>query len=276
MATSPAQSGSRRWTAYLRLYLKLQLMQLRTVVEYRADFWIGIAGAALMHGAGLVLITALFGQIDQIGGWSVWEVAILYGLTLIPAGLRELFCDGPWLLRQLVNSGEFDRLLVHPVSPAMQTATRLASIHGVGQLSLGVGLLLLGSTRSDIAWAPGTVGFLVVSIVASFTLLCAIGFLAYLIGFWEPSAQSAIPTAYASLIDFAKFPLDIYSNVIKGLVTVVAPFAFVSYFPALVLLGRDTPWRWLGFASPVVSLLVVLLTSWLWHKALNRYQGVGH
>ncbi len=276
MATSPAQSSSRRWTAYVRLYLKLQLMQLRTVVEYRADFWIGIAGAALMHGAGLVLITALFDEIEQIGGWSVWEVAILYGLTLIPAGLRELFCDGPWLLRQLVNSGEFDRLLVRPVSPAMQAATRLASIHGVGQLSLGLGLLLLGSTRSDIAWAPWKVGFLLVSILGSFTLLCAIGFLVNLIGFWEPSAQSAIPTAYASLIDFAKFPLDIYSNVIKVLVTVVAPFAFVSYFPALVLLDRDTPWRWLGFASPVVSLLVVLLTSWLWHKALNRYQGVGH
>lgn len=276
MGTMRTQTGSRRWTAYLRLYLKLQLMQLRTVVEYRADFWIGIAGAALMHGAGLVLVTALFGQIEQIGGWSVWEVAILYGLTLIPAGLRELFCDGPWLLRQLVNSGEFDRLLVRPVSPAMQAATRLASIHGVGQLSLGLGLIILGSTRSEIAWAPWKVGFLLLSILGSFTLLCAIGFLVNLIGFWEPSAQSAIPTAYASLIDFAKFPLDIYSNLIKVLVTVVAPFAFVSYFPALVLLDRDTPWRWLGFASPVVSLLVVILTSWLWHKALNRYQGVGH
>jgi ABC-2 type transport system permease protein len=78
------------------------------------------------------------------------------------------------------------------------------------------------------------------------------------------------------LIDFAKFPLDIYGNVIKVLVTVVAPYAFISYFPALVLLDKETPWRWLGFASPLVTLLAVLLTSWLWRQALNRYQGVGH
>lgn len=259
-----------------RLYAKLQLIQLRTVVEYRADFWIGILGASLMHGAGLVFITALFGQIDEIGGWSAWEVAVLYGLTLIPAGLRELFSDGPWLLRQLVNSGEFDRLLVRPASPAMQVATRLASIHGVGQLSLGLTLLILGTTRSGMDWTPWKVAYLLVSVLSSLGLLIAIGFLVNMIGFWEPSAQSAIPTAYAMLIDFAKFPLDIYSNAIKILVTAVAPYAFISYFPALVLLDKDSAWRWLGFASPLVTLLAVLLTAWLWHKALNRYQGVGH
>ncbi len=261
---------------HARLYAKLQLIQLRTVVEYRADFWIGILGSALMHGAGLVFMFALFGQIDELGGWSAWEVAILYGLTLIPAGLRELFCDGPWLLRQLVNSGEFDRLLVRPVSPAMQVATRLASIHGVGQFSLGATLLLVGTTRSGVEWAPWKAAFLAVSVLSSLGLLIAIGYLVNLIGFWEPSAQSAVPTAYAMLIDFAKFPLEIYSNVIKVLVTVVAPYAFISFFPALVLLDRDSPWRWLGFASPLVALLVGMLTSWLWHKALNRYQGAGH
>jgi len=261
---------------HARLYLKLQLIQLRTAVEYRADFWIGILGASLMHGAGLVFVTALFGQIDELGGWSAWEVAVLYGLTLIPAGLRELFCDGPWLLRQLVNSGEFDRLLVRPVSPAMQAATRLASIHGVGQLSLGLTLLFLGTSRSGMDWTPWKAGFLLISVISSFGLLIAIGFLVNMTGFWEPSAQSAIPTAYAMLIDFAKFPLDIYSTVIKGLVTVVAPYAFISYFPALVLLGKDSPWRWLGFTSPLVTLLAVYGTARLWHRALDRYQGVGH
>lgn len=259
-----------------RLYLKLQLIQLRTVVEYRADFWIGILGSSLMHGAGLVFVIALFGQIDELGGWSSWEVAVLYGLTLMPAGLRELFCDGPWLLRQLVNSGEFDRLLVRPVSPAMQVATRLASVHGVGQLSLGAALMLVGTSRSDMEWAPWKAGFLLTSVLSSLGLLIAIGFLVNMIGFWEPSAQSAVPTAYAMLIDFAKFPLDIYGTVIKVLVTVVAPYAFVSYFPALVLLDKESPWRWLGFASPIVTLLAVLLTSRLWRTGLNRYQGVGH
>ena len=63
---------------------------------------------------------------------------------------------------------------------------------------------------------------------------------------------------------------------IRILVTVITPFAFLSYFPGLILLDKDTPWRWLGCASPVMTAIVVLSTAWLWLNALSRYQGVGH
>jgi ABC-2 type transport system permease protein len=114
------------------------------------------------------------------------------------------------------------------------------------------------------------------TILASSIMIGAINFIINMIGFWEPSAQSALPTMVALMIDFAKFPLDIYNLVIKGLVTVVVPYTFISYFPALLLLGKATPWRWLGLATPVASAIVVGFTAWLWDKALDRYQGVGH
>jgi ABC-2 type transport system permease protein len=260
----------------VRLYLKLQLIQLRTVVEYRGDFWIGILGATLMHGAGLVFISALFSRIPEIAGWTVWEIAILYGLALIPRGITELLCDGPWTLRGKVNNGEFDRLLVRPVSPALQTATQLASIHGLGQLMLGLVAVLIGASRSGMEWSLWKLGFLLIVVISSSVMLGAINYLVNMIGFWEPSTQSAIPTMYATMIDFAKFPLDMYNVVIHVIVTVVAPYAFVSYFPGLLLLGKDTPWRWMGLATPFATAIVVGITAWLWHKALNRYQGVGH
>jgi hypothetical protein len=112
----------------LRLYFILQIVQLRAAVEYRADFWIGILGAMLQQAAGLVFISALFSQIPEVSGWTVWDIAILYGLAMIPKGLTEFFCDGPWMLRSKVNTGEFDRVLVRPISPALQSATAIASI----------------------------------------------------------------------------------------------------------------------------------------------------
>jgi ABC-2 type transport system permease protein len=241
----------------------MQLVQIRTIIEYRADFWIGAVGSALMSGAGLVFISALFTQVPDVAGWTAWEIGLLYGLAMTSRGLAQLFCEGPWSLRSLVNSGEFDRLLVRP-------------IHGLGDLVVGVTVILVGAGRVGLDWSPFKVGFLVLSILSSFVLLSAIGFLVNMVGFWEPSTQGALPTMYSRLIDFARFPLDIYNLVIQILVTVVAPFAFVSYFPSLVLLEKDTPWRWLGFASPLVTALVVAITAWLWHKALARYQGVGH
>jgi ABC-2 type transport system permease protein len=261
---------------HLRLYAKLQLVQLRATMEYRADFWIGIVGAMLQQAAGLVFITALFSQIPEVAGWTVWNIAILYGLAMLPKGLTELFCDGPWLLRAKVNNGEFDRVLVRPVSPALQSATGIVSLHGLGQVILGIVVLWLGLARSDMDILWWTAPYLLLIILSSTVMYGALNFLFNMTGFWEPSAQSALPTMLALMSDFAKFPLDLYNVVIRGFVTFVLPYAFVSYFPALLVLGRDTPWRWMGFASPVATATVVVVTSWLWGKGLDRYQGVGH
>lgn len=261
---------------HLRLYAKLQLVQIRAAVEYRADFWIGILGAMLQQGAGLVFVTALFSQIPEVAGWTVWNIAILYGLAMLPKGLTELFCDGPWTLRAKVNTGEFDRVLVRPISPALQSATAIVSIHGFGQVMLGIIVLSMGISRSDMAVHWWTLPYLALIVISSAVMIGALNFVINMTGFWEPSAQSALPTMLALLIDFAKFPLDIYTMVIRGLVTVVMPYAFVSYFPALLMLDRDTGWKWLGLATPLVTALVLLFTSWLWGKALDRYQGVGH
>src|SRR5438046_55514 len=111
-------------TRNLRLYYKLQLLQVHIQLEYRADFWIGIFGMALTQGAGLVFIWAVFQRVPQVGGWTIWEIALLYSLTVIPKGLAELFFDGQWQLRLLVNKGEFDRLLVRPLSPIFKVITQ--------------------------------------------------------------------------------------------------------------------------------------------------------
>lgn len=260
----------------LRIYFKLQLMQIRSTVEYAADFWIGIIGAMMLQVSGLVFISALFTQIPEVAGWTVWNILIMYGLATIATGLRELFFDGFWTLRAKVNSGEFDRLLVRPVSPALQSATALVSIHGFGGVILGSTMLYLGLSRSGISIQWWTIPYLAVVVICGTVLLGAISMAINLTGFWEPSSQSALPTMMALFIDFAKFPIDIYNAFIRIVITVFLPYAFVSYFPALVLLNRDTNWKWLGFATPLAAVWVVFATSWLWGKALNRYQGVGH
>jgi ABC-2 type transport system permease protein len=77
-------------------------------------------------------------------------------------------------------------------------------------------------------------------------------------------------------IDFAKLPLDIYSVLIRGLITVVIPYAFITYFPALVLLEKDSSLRWLGHLVPLVAAIVVVVTALIWRIGVNRCQGVGH
>ena len=146
---------------HLRMYVTFQLVHLRTALAYEADFWIGILGVALTHGVGIVFVWTLFLRVPQVAGWSLWEVAALYALSIIPRGLTELLCDGQWQLRQLINRGEFDRLLVRSMSPALQVITQFSSIHGAGSIVLGSVVLGRALGELGLAWgrrelaAPG-------------------------------------------------------------------------------------------------------------------------
>ena len=266
----------RRLRYNVRIYRTLILTQLRTMVEYRGDFWIGIAGAVLMHGAGIVFISAFFSHIPSVGGWSAWEVALLYGLVMVPYGLREMWADGVWTLRAQLNRGEFDRVLVRPLSPALQVSASLASMHGVGNVILGLIVLLTAATRVEIDWTIGKALWMVLTIVCGLVVVIAISFLANMIGFWEPGTQSAFPFFIANMAEFAKFPLDLYGWGLRFLVTALLPFGFISYYPALILLDKESDLRWLGYLTPLAPVILVAVTARLWHAGLGRYQGTGH
>jgi ABC-2 type transport system permease protein len=259
-----------------RIYARIQVLNLRAQLEYKADFWIGVVGVALLYGAGLVFVWALFGRVPRVAGWSLWEVAFLYALAIIPRGLVLLLADGPWRLRHLVNSGEFDRLLLRPLSPALQVATQLSSLYGLGTVALGVVILLRAVAELRPAWHAGHLLFLCAALLGATLLIAALDFATHCIVFWQPASHSAFPVLVGNLIEFAKFPLTLYGQAVQLALTWLLPIAFVSYYPSLVLLGKPQAQPWLGYGAPLAGPAVVLVASLIWGRALARYQSAGH
>jgi ABC-2 type transport system permease protein len=260
----------------VRIYGKLQLLHLRTHLEYEADFWIGIAGAALTQGAGFVFVWALFSNVPSVAGWRLWEIAFLYALSIIPRGLVEILCDGQWNLRQLVNRGELDRLLLRPLSPVLQLITQFVSIHGFGSVLLGAAIILRAARELGLAWSTWQYLFLTATLLSSVLLIGAINLATNCIAFWEPSSSSTFPFMIQNFLEFAKFPLSLYDRLVQGLMTWVLPFAFVSYYPGVALLGKPVENQSLGYLAPLAGPIVALLASLLWRTGLRRYQGTGH
>ncbi len=265
-----------RLSRSLRLYYKLQLLQVRIYLEYRADFWIGILGMTLTQGAGLMFIWIIFKRIPQIGGWNVWQIAFLYALTIIPKGLTELLFNGQWQLRMLVNKGEFDRLLVRPLSPALQVSTQACGIHGLGSVLLGIFVLISAAHELQLSWAWWQYGFLCITIISAVIFIGSVDFATNSSAFWDSSASSAFPFLVQYGIEFAKYPLTLYGRLLQIVITWVLPFAFVSYYPSLILLGQAGTQTWLAYISPLAGPIMALIASFIWQRGLARYQGTGH
>jgi len=258
------------------IYAKLQLVHLRAHLEYEADFWLGIVGLGLTHGAGFVFVWAVFRQIPSVGGWSFGEVGLLFALAIIPRSLVTIFCDGPWLLAPIVNRGELDVLLVRPISPAVQIMTQLASVSGFGSLLLGAAILHWSLGELGLQWGVWQWCFLLATLLCSTVIIAAIIFASNCNVFWSDSPGSAFPFLVQQTLEFVKFPLTLYDQLVQLALTWIVPFAFVSYFPGLVLLGKGEQLGWLGYGGPVAAGGMLLLAWLAWWRALQRYQSVGH
>ena len=260
---------------YLRIYGRFQMLHWRASLEYEADFWIGIVGMGLTHTTGFIFVWAFFQNVPTVVGWGLWDTAFLYALAIIPRGLVELLCDGSWMLRMLVNEGELDRLLVRPVSPVLQLVTYMNSIHGLGSVLLGGIIFVRSAYELHVAWNIGNSLFLVLTLLNAVILINAINLIVNSIAFWEPAATGSFPNVVYQFLEFGKFPLNVYDRLVQLFLTWVLPFAFVSYYPSLVLLGKLGGNIWVAYATPFTGLLATCVAGLVWRVGLARYQGTG-
>ncbi len=259
-----------------RLYVKLQVLHLQVYLEYDADFWIGIVGLFFKHAAGLAFVWTLFTRVAQVKDWGLWEVACVYALAIIPMGLVEILCDGQWQLRMLVTQGEFDRVLLRPLSPLLQVITQFLSIHGFGSVVLGAVVLSRAALELHLRWGPAQFAYLAATLAGSVLVISSLNLVTNCIVFWDQSPSSSTQILVYNLTEFAKFPIDLYGHTVQFLITWIVPLTFVSYYPALMLLGKAGVNPWLAYAAPLAGPVVALLTGLFWQRCLAHYQGAGN
>ncbi|HEX8700712.1 MAG TPA: ABC-2 family transporter protein [Myxococcaceae bacterium] len=259
----------------LKVYPRFLLLHVRMQVEYEVDFWLGILGIFLSQLAGLLFVWTLFSRVPSIAGWTLPESALLYALLLIPRGLVDIFCDGPWQLPALVNSGDFDRMRLRPVPLLIQVFTRSSRIHGLGHLGLGGYVIYEATQRLGFEWTGAKLAFLAVTLAASVVIVTAISLAANCVAFWDRSGSVAMAVFALNLGDAAVLPLTLYPRLLQGLLTWVVPFAFVSYFPACALLGKPLASPVLGWSGPLAALASATVAGLIWKRCVHRYDSTG-
>ena len=74
----------------LRAYGLIAGMWVRSSMTYRTSFLFTVVGNLLLTGLDFVGILLMFSQVDTLGGWTLPEVAFLYGLSVAAFGIADL------------------------------------------------------------------------------------------------------------------------------------------------------------------------------------------
>jgi ABC-2 type transport system permease protein len=200
---------------------------------------------------------------------------MMYALIFVTEGVGSLFFEGTWRLSNLVYTGQFDQILVRPVSPIVQVLAGAVGFNGLGNIVTGTVLIVIGVINTPIEWTPGRLLMLVILIASAATIRVAINLGSAASAFWVKAPWSMVPMFVHQLGEFAKYPITIYSVAVQALIVIAVPFAFVSFFPTAFIFGVDA-WCIQGLLTPLVAIYSVLMAVWLFRVGLRRYESSGH
>ena len=262
----------------LTLWGRLTAARIRAQLQYRTSFALDVLGNFLISFLDFAVILVIFANVPQLGGWSVAEVALLYGIACLSFALADLLVGELDQFPQLVRDGGFDLLLIRPRGSLFQVVTTNFQLRRVGKAIQALGVLVLALGLLDIAWTPERAAMLVLMVPAATVLFVSVWVAAICIVFWTVEGRETANAFTYGGNFLTQFPLDIYDRWLRQLLVYVVPLAFISYLPAAFLLGKPDPLglpSWLGLLSPLVAAAAAAAAGAIWGGAVRHYRSAG-
>lgn len=258
--------------SHLGTYWLLYTLALKSRAEYRIDFAVGVLTAVSMQVAAFTFYWMVFTHAPSLGGWSAAHVLFLFGLTAMVLGLAEATFNGIWYLPWYLLEGQFDRLLIYPISSLGFVLLSKPELHSLGNFGAGaVTMAVAWSLASPPPFALLLIPLWVLCGAAVYTaLLVLMATLTFaLMGPWATHLM-----AIHHLLNAVRYPATIYPRWLSMLLLFVLPFGAVIFVPADFLRGEGS--LLLAVTAPPLAALVTCSAAVAaWNYAIRSYQSTG-
>jgi ABC-2 type transport system permease protein len=260
------------------LYCGFAKVAIRSALAHRSSYWAGVAAQWLSYGATFATLYIMVQNFQVLAGWNAAEILFLYAMNLLSYALGACLFFNPCIgLADKIRTGEFDAALTKPVSPFGHEFYMGFNFGYVSHITLSLAVMIFAAFRVGLVLTPlGVLTFFGMLLGA---VLVQAAFLIF------PSAFSfllindnPVFSLFWASKEFIHYPLPIYPVVLQVLLTFVLPFAFMNFYPASVILGKETgvPFpAWLGYTTPLVGIILLVLSILFWNWALKKYQSTG-
>lgn len=219
----------------------------------------------------LIYLLAIFNHIPSLKGYSMPEVVIFFMVfNFIDVGAQFLF-RGLYGVKTLIDEGDFDKILTQPAHPLFRI-----SWMGVDFLDLFTLIPIIGVTFWAMSKLALTLTFLqgvlfavllVNGLVIAYSFHVVIGAFSV-----RTQALEGAIWVYRDITTLGRFPVSIYSDILRWAFVTVAPIAVMISFPAQALLGL------LSASGIFYAFLLGLVfyggSTYFWKRSLMAYTSI--
>jgi ABC-2 type transport system permease protein len=260
------------------VYRRLIGAHVRSQLQYRTSVALQLVAVFIATFLDFVVILVLFDQVPALSGWTLEEVAFLYGISAIAFALCDVAVGHLDLLSRMIREGTFDLVLVRPLGSLFQVAASDFALRRFGKLAQGTLVLGIAVARLDVDWTAGRVAMTVLAVVTGTVIFAAVWIALATVAFWIVDSIEFVNAFTYGGSYLTQYPVSLFGPWVRRLLAFVVPMAFVCYFPALYVLDKPDELglpHWLRFGSPVVAAVTILVAGFAWRTAVRHYRSAG-
>jgi ABC-2 type transport system permease protein len=256
----------------IRLFIRNSQVQLQRQMEYRVNYISGIVISMVNAIFPAVFQYLIFTQTKGFPGWSLEQIIMFQGMLLVVVGIRNtLFGEVHSLVTELVQKGDFDRLLLKPYPPIGTIMASGFSANNLGTILTGGTLVVYTAIKIGISVGPFELAMLAVSLICGLVFFASINIIycsitlmiIFMGGIWD---------LFQNILNISQYPKEIFPKVVQTVFVTAVPFMVMVYFPTQILLARVD----ITIIYAIITSFVFLVGSIaFWNRCLKKYNSAG-
>lgn len=257
---------------YIKVWWQLAKIRFRQLyLESRLDSIFLVSAKLVRFTFFFIFIVALLTNTKQLAGYQLYETLLFFMTFNLVDISTQFLLRGTYNIQGMINSGLLDHFLTQPINALFRIFSDLIDLLDLATLIPVTAVLVLVIIRLDTPISSVHLMW--------YLILCANGILiatsihifivAMSILTQEVSSQIWI---YRDLMTMGRFPIDIYSQALQVILTIIIPIAVMVSFPAKIIIGILS--ANLVLLAFTISLIFFISSLAFWRFALKNYTSI--
>ena len=204
----------------------------------------------------------LFSLKDDIGGYDMHKVLLLWALATGTFGFSHFFFRNSYNLSTTITNGKLDAYLVLPKNVLLGTITSDVEPSAIGDILYGYIILFVSGIT-----IPKFLLFTLFTITGGL-IMTSIAVILGSLSFWLHKTDTIADIGNSFITHFATYPDGIFKGITKLLLYTIIPIGIVSYIPIRILTEFNLK---LTIIIILTTIILIVVTFIIFNRGLKRY-----
>ncbi|WP_066501108.1 ABC transporter permease [Abyssisolibacter fermentans] len=259
---------------YMKLVRRFIIISWQEIYVFK--FELSMVLLHLIFNTGFVFLFwySLLSNIKELGGWNFSQLAMFSAITLFGESLGGLFFGFRDLPSKIV-AGSLDKYLSRPINTLFAVLFESVSIvYFIQQFLVSLILIVIVAINSAISIKVSNIALSIIVMLIGVLIYNFIYGIITFTAFWFGKIE-VFRGLILGLAESKQYPLNIFPNKMKIVLTYIVPIAFISYYPAVILLGKMSV-NFMFFVKLFIFYFITFgLFIKIWRLGIKRYESNG-